>query len=89
MSQFDRSKGDPPNRIGFVLPTDDGGCVIETTNGTINGILAQNQFEFGQYSGLKVEVHFVHFSIREIVKAQSVFEEKGFRRCQCRSNSPI
>ena len=40
VSQFDRSKGDPPNIIGVVLSTDESGCVIGTKNGTINGKLA-------------------------------------------------
>ena len=87
VSQFDRSIGDPPNIIGVVLSTDESGCVIGPKNGTINGKLARNQFEFVQYCGLKVEdVPLVHLSIREIVKAQSVCGGQGFRRCPCRSN---
>lgn len=87
VSQFDRSKGDPPNVIGVVLAAEDNGYVIGTKRGIINGKLARNQFEFVQYKGLTAEnVPPEHLSIREIVRAESVCGGQGYQRCHCRSN---
>ena len=87
VSQFDRSKGDPPNVIGIVLSVEDSGYAIGTKQGIIRGRLSRNQFEFVQFRGLKAEdVPPEQLSIREILRAQSVCGEQGFQRCHCRSN---
>ena len=40
VSQFDRSKGDPPNLVGVVLSVKDNKYVIGTKGGIIKGKLA-------------------------------------------------
>ena len=40
VSQFDCSKGDPPNIVGVVLAVEDNGYVINTRRGIIIGKLA-------------------------------------------------
>ncbi|XP_064082893.1 uncharacterized protein LOC135198851 [Macrobrachium nipponense] len=87
VSQFNRSKGDPPNIVGVVLAVEDSGYVIGTTSGIINGKLARNQFEFVQYKGLLPEnIPKQQLSIRELVRAGSVCGGQGYHRCLCRSN---
>ncbi|XP_066964305.1 uncharacterized protein [Macrobrachium rosenbergii] len=87
VSQFDRSKGDPPNIVGVVLAVEDSGYVIGTKSGIINGKLARNQFDFVQYKGLLPEnILKQQLSIRELVRAGSVCGGQGYQRCLCRSN---
>ena len=50
VSQFDRSKGDPPNTIGLVLEFDQRGYQIGTRTAKIKGRLARNQIEFISHS---------------------------------------
>ena len=87
VSQFDRSKGDPPNIIGLVLEFDQRGYRIGTRSATIKGRLARNQIEFIKFTGMKLEdIPDGELSIREIVRAQSICGGQGFRRCHCKSN---
>ena len=73
VSQFDRSKGDPPNLVGVVLSAEDNKYVIGTKGGIIKGKLARNQIEFLQYKGLVAEsIPPEELSIRELVRAGSV-----------------
>ena len=55
MSQFDHSKGVPPDIIGVVIQIDDSGFVIDTKVGKIKGKLARNQLECVSHSGLRAE----------------------------------
>ena len=87
VSQFDRSKGDPPNIIGLVLEFDQRGYRIGTRSAKIRGRLARNQIEFIKFTGMKLEdIPDGELSIREIVRAQSICGGQGFRRCHCKSN---
>ena len=87
VSQFDRSKGDPPNIIGLVLEFDQRGYRIGTRSTKIKGRLARNQIEFIKFTGMKLEdIPDGELSIREIVRAQSICGGQGFRRCHCKSN---
>ncbi|KAI6660089.1 KRAB-A domain-containing protein 2-like isoform X1 [Oopsacas minuta] len=87
VSQFDRSKGDPPNIIGIVLEFDQSGYQIGTRTAKIRGRLARNQVEFIKFTGLNSEhIPDEELSIREIVRAQSICGGQGFRRCHCKSN---
>ena len=83
-----RSKqGDPPNIIGVVLQVDGTGFIIGTKVGKIRGKLAINQVEYVSYSGLKAEdVPPEEYSIREIVRKQSLSGGQGYTRCLCRTN---
>ena len=87
VSQFYRSKGDPPNIIGLVLEFDQRGYRIGTRSAKIKGRLARNQIEFIKFTGMKLEdIPDGELSIREIVRAQSICGGQGFRRCHCKSN---
>ena len=87
VSQFDRSKGDPPNLVGVVLAVEDNGYVIGTRRGVIKGKLARNQFEFIHCKGLVAEnIPPEQLSIHELVRAGSVCGGQGYQRCHCRSN---
>ena len=87
VSQFDRSKGDPPNIIGLVLEFDQRGYRIGTRSAKIRGRLARNQIEFIKFTGMKLEdIPDGELSIREIVRAQSICGGQVFRRCHCKSN---
>ena len=87
VSQFDWSKGDPPNIIGLVLEFDKRGYRIGTRSAKIKGRLARNQIEFIKFTGMKLEdIPDGELSIREIVRAQSICGGQGFRRCHCKSN---
>ena len=87
VSQFDRSKGDPPNIIGLVLEFDQRGYRIGTRSAKIRGRLARNQIEFIKFTGMKLEdIPDGELSIREIIRAQSICGGQGFRRCHCKSN---
>ncbi|KAI6648301.1 hypothetical protein LOD99_12110 [Oopsacas minuta] len=87
VSQFDRSKGNPPNIIGIVLEFDQRGYQIGTRTAKIRDRLARNQVEFIKFTGLNSEhIPDEELSIREIVRAQSISGGQGFRRCHCKSN---
>ncbi|KAI6655319.1 hypothetical protein LOD99_2154 [Oopsacas minuta] len=87
VSQFDRSKGDPPNISGIVLEFDQRGYQIGTRTAKIRGRFARNQVEFIKFTGLNSEhIPDEELSIREIVRAQSICGGPGFRRCHCKSN---
>ncbi|KAG7167687.1 hypothetical protein Hamer_G020570 [Homarus americanus] len=66
LSQFDRSRGNPPNLIGVVLYKEKNGAyMIGTRSGKFKGKLAHNQVEFVCFSSLKPEdVLQEHLSIR-------------------------
>ena len=49
VSEFDKSKGDPPNILGVVLSVDNNNYVVGTKSGVIQGKLARNQVEFIKY----------------------------------------
>ena len=55
ISQFDRSKSDPPNIIGLVLKFDQRDYQIGTRTAKIKGRLARNQIEFIIFTRLKFE----------------------------------
>ena len=79
--------GDPPNIIGVVLQVDNSGFVIGTKVGQIKGKLARNQLEYISYRGLRAEdVPPEQYTIREIVRKQSLSGGQGYTRCLCRKN---
>ena len=81
ISQFGRSKSDPPNVIGIVTDIDSVIHRIGTHNGTVSGWLAKNQFEFVRGYA---DVPEIALSVREIVRAQIVCGGHGYK-CKCRS----
>ena len=87
VSQFDRSKGDPPNLVGVVLAVEDNVYMIGTRRGVIKGKLARNQLEFVHYKGLMAEhIPPEQLSIHKLVRAESVCGGQGYQRRHCRSN---
>jgi len=81
VSDFDRSKGDPPNVIGVALAVGKSGYTIGTKQGIIKGRLARNQ----KYSRLATEnVSNTESTVREIVRAQSVCGWQGYHKPACR-----
>ena len=87
VSQFDKSKGDPPNLIGVVQKRDPDGYTIGTRADIIRDTLARNQIEFVKFSGLKGEnVPAEHYTVRELVRKQSICGGQGYVRCHCHTN---
>ena len=72
VSQFDRSKGDPPNLIGVVLRGNPNGYTIGTRAGIIRGTLARNQIKLYQLN----TTQFVNWSENQVyVEAKDMSDD--------------
>ena len=84
LSQYDRSKGDPPNILGVIMSVHNCGYVVGTKSGVKQGKMALNQIEFIKFAGITDEdVPSVELSLREIVRAQSICGGQGYQKCNC------
>ena len=87
ISQYDRSKVDPPNLIGVVIDIKNSKYQVGTRGGIINYWFERNAFEVIKYKPLKKEdVPDKFNSIREIVREVSVGHGQGYQKCNCRGN---
>ena len=88
VSQYDRSKGDPPNVLGVIMSVHNCGYVVGTKSGVIKGKMARNQIEFIKFAGITDEdVPSVELSLREIVRAQSICGGQGYQKCNCQKGN--
>ena len=88
VSQYDRSKGDPPNVLGVIMSVHNCGYVVGTKSGVIKGKMARNQIEFIKFAGITDEdVPSVELSLHEIVRAQSICGGQGYQKCNCQKGN--
>ena len=84
---FDRTKGDRPNIIGVVMEVEGTKYTTGTCQGVIKGRPARNQLEFVKYKGISVaNVPAKELTLREIVRAKSIYGGQSFKKCSFRSN---
>ncbi|XP_075210380.1 uncharacterized protein LOC142317718 [Lycorma delicatula] len=80
----DRGKGDARNVLGVVLEKTEGFYKLGTKRGTINTLLARNQFQECKETIINIsDVPDIKLSLRETSTKDSMFGGQGFIKCNC------
>lgn len=83
--EFDQGRGDARNLIVVILKEEDGKFEVGTKHGRVDRRLERNALDATKCTSVAVsDVPEAEFTIRELVRLDSVGTGQGYRRCNCR-----